>query len=348
MPNDWLRKASMAMNYRTTSSAWIRGIANALTSQNLDVAALFSEAGLSLDLPENADQRWPTEQVSRLWTLAAEQSGNAAIALTNMHLARPEHYGVVGYAMMSSPDLLTGMGRLERYLHIVSDAASMSLDADHGGRWVRLELFGGRLPVPRQRYEYDLLTFLTFCRWMVGSALKPVAAKFNYPPPGSTKPHDDAFGCPVQFNAKFNGFLVADKDISAKLPTAIPQLADMHDRMARLALLRLGKPATTQRAREAIVNRLQDGAPRRSQIASDLGLSEHTFQRRLGGEGTSFTELVDETRRELAQHHLGYLQTSLSEIVYLLGYSDQSTFFRACLRWFGVSPGEYRSRLSAA
>ena len=68
----------MAMNYRTTSSAWIRGIANALTSQNLDVAALFSEAGLSLDLPENADQRWPTEQVSRLWTLAAEQSGNAA------------------------------------------------------------------------------------------------------------------------------------------------------------------------------------------------------------------------------------------------------------------------------
>jgi AraC-like DNA-binding protein len=96
------------------------------------------------------------------------------------------------------------------------------------------------------------------------------------------------------------------------------------------------------------VNRLQDGAPRRSQIASDLGLSEHTFQRRLGGEGTSFTKLVDETRRELAQHHLGYLQTSLSEIVYLLGYSDQSTFFRACLRWFGASPGEYRSRLSAA
>jgi AraC-like DNA-binding protein len=336
------------MNYRTTSSAWIRGIASALTSQNLDVATLFSDAGMSLDLLENADQRWPTEQVSCLWNLAAKQSGNPAIALAHMHLARPEHYGVVGYAMMSSPDLLTGIGRLMRYLHIVSDAASVSLDAEQGGRWIRLDLFGGDYPIPRQRYEYDLLTFLTFCRWMLGRALKPVAAVFSYPPPVSSDPYNDAFGCRVQFNARFNAFLIANKDISSKLPTSIPQLADMHDRMARIALLQLAKPATTQRAREAIVSRLQDGTPRRSQIASDLGFSEHTFQRRLNDEGTSFTELIDETRRELAEHHLGYLQTSLSEIVYLLGYSDQSTFFRACLRWFGVSPGEYRSRLTAA
>jgi AraC-like DNA-binding protein len=330
MPNDWLWKANMAMNSRTTSSAWIRGIASALVSQGLDAAAIFADAGVSLDLLEKADQRWPTEQVSRLWSLAERRSGNPAVA------------------MMSSPDLLTGMGRLMRYLHIVSDAASVSLHAEQGGRWFRLELFGGDDPIPRQRYEYDLLAFLTFCRWMLGSVLKPVAVAFSYPPPVSAEPYDDAFGCRVQFNARFNAFLIADKDILAKLPTAIPQLADVHDRLARIALLQLGKPATTQRAREAIVTRLQDGAPRRSQIASDLGFSEHTFQRRLSDEDTSFTELVEDIRRELAQHHLGYPQTSLSEIVYLLGYSDQSTFFRACLRWFGESPGEYRARLLAA
>jgi AraC-like DNA-binding protein len=85
---------------------------------------------------------------------------------------------------------------------------------------------------------------------------------------------------------------------------------------------------------------LQDGSPRRPQIASDLGLSDHTFQRRLSDEGTSFIELVDETRRELAHRQLSDPQTSLSEIVYLLGYSD---LFRAYLRWFGRSPGEHRT-----
>jgi Arabinose-binding domain of AraC transcription regulator, N-term len=156
------------MKHRSTSSAWVRGVASTFASQGLDVALLFTDAGLSLSLLDQADQRWPTEQVSLLWQLAAERSGNPAVALANPHLARPDHYGIVGYAMMSSPDLLTGLGRLIRYLRIVSDAAAISLAAEQGGGWVQLDLFGGDRAVPRQRYEYGLLTLLTFCRWMLG------------------------------------------------------------------------------------------------------------------------------------------------------------------------------------
>jgi len=334
------------MKHRSTSSAWVRGVASTFASQGLDVASLFTAAGLSLGLLDEADQRWPTEQVSLLWQLAAERSANPAVALANPHLARPDHYGIVGYAMMSSPDLLTGLGRLIRYLRIVSDAAAISLVAEPAGRWVRLDLFGGYRAVPRQRYEYGLLTLLTFCRWMLGHSLRPQSASFSFPVPADVSPYVEAFGCPLFFDAKSNGFFVTEKDLSSKLPTAIPQLAELHDRMAGLALSKLESPQSTRRGQEAIMRRLQDGSPRRSQIASDLGLSDHTFQRRLSDEGTSFTELVDETRRELAHRHLSDPQTSLSEIVYLLGYSDQSTLFRACMRWFGRSPGEHRTRLA--
>src|SRR6266404_4764037 len=292
------------MERRTTSSAWIRGVANTLQSQGLDAEALFADAGLSFEQLDNPEQRWPTEQVRRLWSLAAERSGNPAVALSNPHLARPDHYGVVGYAMMSSPDLMTGLSRLIRYLCIVSDAASISLNEGPGGRWVRLEMFGGQCLVPRQRYEYGRLTLLTFCRWMLGRSLKPLVAAFSHPPPVAIEPYNEAFGCPFQFGATFNAFLVANQDLASKLPTAVPQLADVHDRIAGLALLRLEKPDASHRAREAIARHLQDGTPLRSEIASDLKLSDHTFQRRLTEEGTSFTELVDETRRELAQHHL--------------------------------------------
>ena len=92
---------------------------------------------------------------------------------------------------------------------------------------------------------------------------------------------------------------------------------------------------------------LSGGGPLRSTIAAEMKMSDHTFQRRLAGEATSFTDLVDETRREVAQHHLVNGRLSFGEIAYLLGYSDQSTFFRASNRWFGKSPGEYRARATA-
>jgi len=94
-----------------------------------------------------------------------------------------------------------------------------------------------------------------------------------------------------------------------------------------------------------IIRRLPDGEPRRDEIADELCMSERTLQRRLEEEGTSFIQLMDDTRRELAGQYLGRLQLSLAQAAYLLGFADQSSFFRACRRWFDLSPGQYRSQL---
>ncbi len=180
---------------------------------------------------------------------------------------------------------------------------------------------------------------------MLGRPLRPLAASFIHAAPMSLAAYNLAFNSPLHFEAPFSGFLISEADLTSKLPTAAAELANLHERVAGQALRRLTKTDTTHRAREAIAPRLQDGSPLRSEIASALHLSDHTFQRRLAAEGTSFTELVDDTRRELAQHHLANEQASMTEIAYLLGYSDQSTFFRASHRWFGESPGEYRRRV---
>jgi len=330
---------------RTTSSAWMRGVANTLTAEGLDAAAMFAELGLSIEHLDDPDYRWPTEEASRLWTLAAERSGNPDIGLSNPHVPRPDQYGIVGYAMMSSPDLQTGLTRLIRYICLVSDAVTITLEPGSGGRWIKLELHGGECPIPRQRYDYAILTLLTLCRWMLGRPLKPLAACFAHAVPMSLAAYNEAFNCPLHFDAKFNGVLISGGDLASKLPTAIPQLADLHERIAGLALAKLAKADTTHRAREAIARHLQDGNPLRSMIAAELNMSDHTFQRRLAAEGTSFTVLVDDTRRELAQHHLADRRVTLAEIAYLLGYADQSTFFRASHRWFDEAPGEYRTRV---
>ena len=68
-------------------------------------------------------------------------------------------------------------------------------------------------------------------------------------------------------------------------------------------------------------------------------MSERTLQRRLEEEASSFVRLLNDTRRELAEQYLSRLHLSLAQAAYLLGFSDQSSFFRACKRWFGVPQG---------
>jgi AraC-like DNA-binding protein len=91
----------------------------------------------------------------------------------------------------------------------------------------------------------------------------------------------------------------------------------------------------------------RDGAPWRSTIAAALKMSDHTFQRRLTSEGV-VQQACRRNAARLVQHHLAYARLSSSEIAYLIGYSDQSTFFRATHRWFGESPGEYRNGTACA
>ncbi|WP_245334752.1 AraC family transcriptional regulator [Bradyrhizobium mercantei] len=331
----------------TTSSNWVRGIADTLSAQGLDAAALFAQAGLRIENLDQVDFCWPSERISKLWTIAAERAGNPDIGLFDPDRPRPDNYGVVSYAMMSSPDLETSLARMIRYHRLVSDAATLSLEPGTGGKWARVEILGGEYPIPRQRYDYVMQTLLAFCRWMLGRPLRPLAATFTHQVPSSLVAYNEAFGAPLRFDAPFNGLLISNEDLASKLLTASPELAVLHDRMAGQALRALESAGVSYRARQAVARHLPNGAPMRATIAAELKMSDHTFQRRLTTEGTSFTKLIDETRRELVQHHLADTQLSSSEIAYLLGYADQSTFFRATLRWFGESPGEYRARVAA-
>ena len=82
-------------------------------------------------------------------------------------------------------------------------------------------------------------------------------------------------------------------------------------------------------------------------IAARLHLSDRTLQRRLLAEASSFAQLLDATRCELARQYLSDAHRSLGEVADLLGFADQSNLFRACRRWFGMPPGQYRAQLPA-
>ena len=102
------------------------------------------------------------------------------------------------------------------------------------------------------------------------------------------------------------------------------------------------------KVRYTVFDKLPSGEVRDSDIAQSLNMSTRTMQRRLAEEGTSFSAILQQIREELADQYIKDDKLAISEVAYLLGFSDQSNFTRAFKRWHGVSPTQYRHQETLA
>lgn len=331
---------------RTSSCSWVRGVVGLFAAEGVDVARLFEEAGMDAARLERAEERFEVDEVSRLWELAVAWSGQPALGLDRALAARHINFDVVGYAMLASPSLRAALEGLARSMAVISDAASFELQQQPGDEcWLALGGLGNERPVPRQRYAFGMLTILVMSQWLTRREVRPLAIEFRFPEPPEAAHYRAAFGCPLRFSQPENRMLLAGSDLRLPLPSRNPGMLELHEAVVRERLAALGGARTSARVSEEIVRRLHRGEPRREEIAASLALADRTLQRRLLAEGTSFAQLLDDARRELGCKYLAEPHHSIPEVAELLGFADQSNFFRACKRWFGESPGHYRKRV---
>ncbi|MDP3846140.1 MAG: AraC family transcriptional regulator [Pseudomonas sp.] len=333
------------MSERTTSSSWALGIVQALEMGGVDCRSVFAALGLDYAALDDADARFSQDNMTRLWRRAVELSGNPAIGLNMAKVVRPASFHVVGYALMSSRTLKEGFTRLVRYQRIIAEGADLSFRPLGQGYGLILSIHGDRLPPARQSAEASLAYGLAFCRWITGKPISPLQICFQGDPPTDLEPYRQVFQAPLQFNAEHYALLFAQADLDIPLQTANAALAQLHDRFAGEYLARFSDSRVTHQARQVLCRLLPQGEPKRESVAQALCLSQRTLQRRLQEEGSSFQQLLDDTRRELVEQYLAQPNLTLLETAYLLGFADPSNFFRAFRRWFGCTPGEYRAQL---
>ncbi|KQP14909.1 AraC family transcriptional regulator [Pseudorhodoferax sp. Leaf267] len=332
---------------RTSSAAWLAGVLAMFAAEGLDVPVLLRDAGLDAAALHRQHARVPVDQITRLWQRAVARVGKPTLGLQRSLAATHSNTGTVGHVMSCSPDLQGALTHLARYMAVISDATAFTLQADARGQWLSTAHTGGTLPIPRQRVEYAMLATLMLCQWLTRAEFDPALVELAYPRPGNDAPHRAAFGCELRFDAPANRMLIASVDLRRTIPTYDAELADMLEARLDKQLAQLGQTSTASRVRAEIARRLQQGEPRREVIARELGLAERTLQRRLQEEHVSYQTLLDDTRHELAQQYLAEERHSLSDVADLLGYGDSSNFHRACKRWFGVPPAQYRARIGA-
>lgn len=312
------------MTERTTSSSWALSIVQALESAGIDCRQLFIELHLDYAALDDPDARFAQDDMTRLWQRAVAVSGDPAIGLNMARQARPAALNVVGYALMSSRNLKEGFARLVRYQRIIAEGADLDFQPCAQGYRLSLTIIGDRLPPARQSAEGSLAGCLTFCRWLTGTPLLPLEVSFQGQLPDDLEPYRQLFQAPLRFDAPRYALLFREEDVEMPLPTANEALAQLHDRFAGEYLSRFSDSKVMHRARQILCRLLPQGEPRREVVAQALCLSERTLQRRLQEEGSSFQQLLDDTRRDLAVQHLAQPDLAPLEIAYLLGFADPS------------------------
>lgn len=149
----------------------------------------------------------------------------------------------------------------------------------------------------------------------------------------------------VRFGRPHDRLSLPARALSLSIPRADPNLYRIIAREAERALQETVHASDiTQRLMTVIAHRLTDGEPTIAEAASDLGTSSRTLQRELQAAGTSFRQVLETVRRNLAARYLKDTNLSLTEIAFLLGFSELSAFSRAATVWFGEAPRNYRRK----
>jgi AraC-like DNA-binding protein len=110
-------------------------------------------------------------------------------------------------------------------------------------------------------------------------------------------------------------------------------------------ILGSGSPKTqdlVHKVRELIIERLPKSSANIDAIADELNIGSKTLERRLAERGESFSRLLDETRQKAAKHYLEATDLRLSEVAYMVGYTEPAALARAFKRWTGETPNQFR------
>ena len=330
----------------TSLNTWVNALVLTLQSRGCDADALMVRAGLDPAAIKDPNGRSPVTCVARLWRLAVEATGDPCLGLKAAAFVQPATFHSLGLALLASQNLEDSLQRAARFSRIVSSAAEITIE--HTPRGVK-QLMHWRAEGPVVDEAIDLMVASSLKMGMLVLGLNPEELRQlelrlrRSATPAMRAEFEAYFRCPIWFEAEENSLLLPHEWMKRPLPMANPQLARQNDLVVVEYLSRFDGARVAEKVRAELISRLPAGEPLRADVATALHMGEKTLQRRLRDESTSYQEILDEVRRDLAQQYLREGPMSVCEVTFQLGFSDQSSFTRAFRRWTGKTPGEYRS-----
>jgi AraC-like DNA-binding protein len=290
------------------------------------------------------NHRYFQEQVTSLWIASVEATGDPDFGLKVARHIRPSTFHIVGYAMACSATLKRAAERFARSARLISDAASVEFTREERGYRVRVDLnTAGRQPI-YQTIDTILAGFLMLSEWIASVPIIPIEVTFRHSPPADDKAYREIFRCPIRFGEATNSILFRPDDLHRPVPSANEELAMVLDEMTSHYLALRFATRFAHKVRDVLAIQLANGEPTKPETARILNMTPRTLLRRLRDENTTFQEILDHLREELAYEYLNHDDWGIDQIAERLGFASSSSFSRAFVRWTGQRPSDWRDR----
>lgn len=326
----------------TVIAGYAIAIARALDARGVSSKELLRAAGIEQPLSANPLSRLPFTATNRLVELSLEATGDPYFGLTIARYIHP-HLHAVSHAAIASNNLLDLCERLERFFPLLSQEGVLRVEKTDNEVAVSLDPV---VDFPGELLDGFLGFLIHFMRLNSSSKFSPLRVELARPEPQQgPEPFESFYKAPVSFEQPVNTFHFSLQDMRVPLVTANPDLAQVLDHVLVDYLGRLDKSDIVWRAENIIIELLSAGEVSAEKVAERLNMAPGTLAVKLSERNTGIQALLDEIRQKLSKSYLHQQDLSITEITYMLGYTDTSSYSRACKRWTGLSPRDYRESL---
>jgi len=316
-------------------------IASTLERFGVDPAVVFETCKIELPTTTDPMLRLSGYEVNRLFEESVRTTGAPLFGLLVGQSIRPGNLHALGYALMASTSLRDFAQRLKVFYKIASQSADIHFE--ESGDEFRLVSSVTQAGLCWETHDAFTALLVRFIRFIDSPTFSPLQLELIRPEPGEALVEYKAFfNCPIRFDCPDVVITIPLSQADRPLQGGNLELAQMHDKNIMQYLSRLERQDIVNRVRIMIVEGLSAHSITKARVADKLCMSSRSLQLKLASKGTSFQEILDSTRQNLA---LGYLEQSImtiTEAAYLTGFSDVSNFTRAFRRWTGQSPSEFR------
>jgi AraC-like DNA-binding protein len=309
-----------------------------------DVGALAKRAGIALKQLENPAYRIPVERQITFLNLVAERLPDDFLGF---HLASAidlREIGVLYYVLSSSDTLGDALRRAQRYCSVQNEGVLLKY-RDGDSVCVSLHYNAVSRLSDRHQIEFFITTIVRLCRQLVTRLLNPIRIKLAHRRVEVPGDMAACFGCEFVYGSDVDEIEYAASSSQLPIASADSYLNRILLKYCEEALASRRVKARSWRlaVENTVAPLLPHGQGRLSEVATRLGVSVRTLERRLAAERVSFGDVLDDLRFELAKRYLQEPSLPISEIAWLLGYADPSAFTHSFRRWTGKPPKKMRA-----
>jgi AraC-like DNA-binding protein len=329
------------------------GIARLAHAQARDAGAnveiLLKRAGLTARQIADGRIRVPVESQIKFLNVVAEALKDDFLGIRLAQKVDLRELGLVYYVLASSQTLTDAFQRVARYSGINNEGVRVAFRR-HRRASLAFRYSGVSRLSDRHQIEFFVTLLVRICRQLAGRRLLPDGIRLMHRRAELPADLKSFFGCAVTFGHDVDEIIYAKNAGDAVIISADPFLNSLLTRYCDEAVSHRRSKSSDWRfnVENAMAELLPHGQARAPEVCRRLGVSRRTLARRLASEGLTFSGVLEALRQDLARRYLREAELPISEVAWLLGFRQTSSFNHAFKRWTGKAPSRVRAGVRSA